>query len=67
MSKSHSQKNCAPNMRYPEKSIVQRKVYQKILFHVSKMQTNIARVKNEHAIDYIQNSSSDNWNQASQK
>jgi len=30
-------------------------------------QTQLACVKNEHTIDYIQNSSSDSWNQTSQK
>jgi len=48
-------------MRCPEKSRVLQStsvLQLKHFFHVSKMQTNTASMKNEHAIDYIQNSSS---------
>jgi len=39
--------------------------YCKTLSNVSKIQTNIACAKNEHAMDYTQNSFSNSWNQAS--
>ena len=59
-------------MRCPEKSIVKRKVYQSIaikklyLMFLKYKQTQPACAKNEHAIDYTQNSFLGSWNQASQ-